>query len=272
MDSFNIIVLGVADITSLSNHPEFGLLTLWLNSICDNITKRIPDNFTEIIIYLHDILIDEQRFPIDRHQIKQLLNQKIIDSIPHLDPRIIIHYFSYDPFNFSELSYPHLIIDMAHIFDYSVGKCVKWSSHYEHIPNIQIDTKPIKSIYIGWNNEEFSRHKHVEITEYGTVRTFIDCLEDSGFITGIIHDPVEILYSIIKQMKINLMSIWRQNKGSVKSTEDGGHFDEMFNSFSIMDKIIEKLFNNKTKEEILDFETYDEYHEFKFKLDNPKYF
>ena len=62
------------------------------------------------------------------------------------------------------------------------------------------------------------------------------------------------------------MNIWRQIKGKVLSTEDGGTFDEMFNNFPIMEQILNKLFDNKTKEEILDFSTYTNYDEFNCKL------
>ena len=40
----------------------------------------------------------------------------------------------------------------------------------------------------------------------------------------------------------------------------------MFNNFQIMNQILDKLFENKTKKEILDFSTYTNYEEFNHKL------
>lgn len=198
----------------------------------------------------------------------------IIEAIPELDTRIIEHNFSCMPLNMLELSYPHLIIDMAHIFSYGLDKTVWWSGHYDHLyshSDIQIECMPIKSIYIGWNDRNFAQKKLIEITSSGYIRTFIDCLEDSGFIHAKIEDPVELLYQIIKEIKINLMSKWRRIKNGVKTTEAGGHFDEIFANFSLMDEILDKLFNNKTKEQILDITTYSNYEEFNIKLNDPQY-
>ncbi len=273
MSTFTLIVIGVADNTGSINVPQFGLFDFWIE-LCINITSKIPDNFTEIIIYLHDIILYEDHFNISRDEIYRLLNQKIIETKPYLDQRIIIHDFSYKPFNILDISYPHLIIDMAHIFSYKMDKSIIWSNYYVDVyqhPQIMIEFMPLKSVYLGWNNREISSKKFIEITRCGYVRTFIECLIDSGFIVDTINDPIEILNNIIKQIKKSLMSIWRQIKKGVKSTDDGGHFDEMFESFSILDKILEKLFSNELKEEILNFETYEEYTEFNSKLNDPCY-
>ena len=198
----------------------------------------------------------------------------IISSSHKLDPRIVEHNFSCLPLNMLELSYPHLIIDMAHLFTYGLNKTVWWSGYYDHLykhPNIRLEMMPIKSIYIGWNNKKFAKKKLIEILPSGYIRTFIDCLEDSGFINYNVEDPVELLNEIIKNIKIDLMKIWRERKNGVRATEAGGHFDEMFASFSLMDQLLDKLFSNKTKEQILDFSTYSNHEEFNIKLNDSTY-
>ncbi len=258
MTTFTIYTTGIADTDTPNNYI---LLRLWINKICTNITNCIPSNFTQIIIHHHDIIDNDS---LNKEHIFFLINQIINETIG-LDDRIIIHDFSYKPLNMLELNYPHLIIDMAHIFCYGLNKSVMWCDYFEH-SNIRIEMMPINSIYFGWNNDTFPLEKAIYISPSGHVSTFIHCLENSGFINQILYDPVECLNKIIQQIKINLMSIWREIKGKVLSSEDGGHFDEMFNSFQIMIQILDKLFENKTKEEIFDFSTYTNYLEFNHKL------
>ena len=45
----------------------------------------------------------------------------------------------------------------------------------------------------------------------------------------------------------------------------------MFANFSMMDQLLDKLFSNKTNEQILDFTTYSNFEEFNTKLNDPKF-
>jgi len=265
---FTIITTGIADNTSDSiNHLIFGLLELFLNTLCSNITKCIPDNFQQILIYHHDILI---RFDTSQHSyINNTLNQLLFKARPTLDSRIFTHNFSHQPLDMLNLPRNHLIIDMAHIFAYGLNKQVIWNNIYTR-PYIQISRLSINSIYTKWNDYTFARKKLIEISPDGNVRTYIHCLEDSGFLTHAIDDPIDVLKQIIFEIKKKLICSWRHKKSIVKSTDAGGHFDEIFDSFLLMDQILEKLFNNKTKEEILDFSTYEDYHEFLIKLNDQE--
>ena len=74
---------------------------------------------------------------------------------------------------------------------------------------------PINSIYIGWNNSTFPLEKAIKISPSGHVITYIHCLENAGFMDIILYEPIECLNKIIQQIKINLMSIWREIKGKV---------------------------------------------------------
>ena len=164
-----------------------------------------------------------------------------------------------------DLNHPHLIIDMAHIFCYGINKSVFWCDHFDH-PNIRLEMMPINSIYIGWNNQELAQKQFIKILPSGYVITYIHCLENSGFLNEKIYDPIELINQIIKTIKINLMNGWRLIKGKVLPSEDGGFFDSIFNGFLILDQIFDKLLDNKTKDEILDFSTYTNYEEFNNKL------
>jgi hypothetical protein len=152
------------------------------------------------------------------------------------------------------------------------GKTIGWSNHYDSkYPAIQLSSMPIKSIYIRWNDPVFATKQLVFITEGGYVITYIDKLEDAGFITDVVYDPVELLFDIVKKIKINLMSLWRKAKNSVKSTDAGGNFDEVISSLPIIDLVLDKLFKNKQKEEILDITSYEFYNEYSRILEDPTY-
>jgi hypothetical protein len=271
MTTFTIYTTGIADNTSMEQYNvRFDLLSLWLNITCNNITSEIPINFTEIIIKHYDILINAKRDNLNHQEVSMFLNQMIINMTYRLDHRIIKHEFNIGQLNLLELSYPHLIIDMAHIFKYGPNKTVRWIEPCQ-FPRINTELMPIKSIYISWNDKNFAQKKIIEITDTGYVRTFIDCLEDSGFITDDIYDPVQTLNDIIKEIKIDLMKRWRLTKKKVVPTYDGGHFDIIFDSFNMIDQLLDKLFKNKTREEILDFSTYANYEDFNSILNDQKY-
>jgi hypothetical protein len=216
-----------------------------------------------------------------RKQNKQAISIKINQMIAFnqikLDPRISHHRFNLSSIDFLHLPYPHIIIDMAHVFSYDIGRTIKWNGYYDHeCPNqiestINFSSMPIRSIYIEWNNKFFASKKHLEISESGHIRTFIDCLEDAGFIQNQTENPVQILYKIIREIENSLMKKWRLIKNGVKASYAGGHFDEMYASFNIIDQIIDKLFANQSMDEILDFKTYTNYDEFNMKLNNPLY-
>ena len=266
--TFTIFTTGIADNTSEIKYCiKYGLLELFLNTMCHKITNCIPNNFEQIIIHHHDILI---RYDNSTHRnINITLNQMLYNAMTKLDIRIITHDFSHQPLNMLNLPCNHLIIDMAHIFAYNVGKQVIWNNIYKQ-SNIQISRLLINSIYTKWNDSEFAQKKLIEILPSGYVRTYIHCLEDSGIMTHEIEDPIEILKQIIFEIKKKLICSWRHKKSVVKSTDAGGHFDVMFDSFLLMDQILEKLFENKTKEEILDFSTYQNYDDFLIKLNDPE--
>jgi hypothetical protein len=276
MTVFNIYTTGIADITTNTHDKHiYGLLDIWIDTTCNNICKIIPPNITSIIISHYDPIIYAEHYNINISNTISAFNNQLINSINHLDNRIQNHTFNARSIDMRDLSYPHLIIDMAHIFKYGIGKTVGWSNHYSNIytnPQIRLESIPIKAIYIPWNNSEFVKRKLIEISPNGNVRTYIDCMEDSGFITDYVYDPVDLFYNIVNKIRLNHINIWREAKDGVKSSDLGGKFDEIYDKFHIVDQLFDKLFLNKTKEEILDISTYDYYDEFKLKLLDPSYF
>lgn len=268
--TFYIYTTGISDITKCSDgYNWYGLLDIWINTTCNNICNIIPLTFNNIIIQHYDPIIYAEQYNLSISNTISTINNHFINSTNYLDSRISNQIFYCRCFDIRELSYPHLIIDMAHIFKYSIGKTVRWSNHYESIyknPYIELESIPIKAIYIQWNNSDFVQKKLIEISNDGYVRTYIDCMEDSGFITECIYDPVETLFNIVLMIRIQFMSKWREVKKAVKSTDLGGKFDETIDDLQLIDQLLDKLFLNKTKDEILDITTYKYYDKFYLKL------
>ena len=270
MPIFYIYTTGIADITNyVDGKINFGLLNLWINITCNNICNEIPHTISEIIIQHYDPIIYAEQYNLNISNIICIINNQLFNSINDLDNRISNQMFYCKSFNINELYHPHLIIDMAHIFKYGIGKTVEWSNYYDSIyknPHIKLDLIPIKAIYIQWNNSDFIQKRLIQITNEGYVRTYIECMEDSGFINEYIYDPVELLYNIVLMIRLAFMSKWREIKKSVKSSDLGGKFDEIVDNLNLIDQLLDKLFENKTKDEILDITTYKYYDKFYLKL------
>lgn len=257
---FLIKTTGCADATEgLHYYP--GLLYILLNTIIPNLLSQLPQHFTQVIIQHHDILLDKEKYHINKLYFVQYLNQ-IIQSYEHkLDERIVHHSFTDKPLDIQQIDCPHFVIDMAHIFHYGHSKQI--------INNDLHKSYYFNCIYIGWNNEKFANKKLYEINQDGSVRTYIDCMFESGFNIEIIYDPVESLYVIEHKIKCILLKEWREIKGRVLTKDAGGIFDELYASFNIIDIILDKLFESKTKAQILDISTYPFYGNFNKNLSDP---
>jgi len=267
MPVFYIITSGCADNTSgQQGKYKFGLLDIFFNYLCDNITSQIPENFTQIVIKHHDILYYAKRDGLNKASIEYSINKYIKANNYKLDSRITHHSFTTEELDVSTIEYPHLIIDWAHIFEYVPGKIIRYNDYYDRQTDKQ--PLPIKAIYPNWNDEFIAQQQLFKIYSDGTIRTYIDCLDDAGFITHIVHDPIQLLNSIVQQIKSDLMKIWRAKKGKVLTKDCGGTFDDMFSSFDVFKKIINKLFEGQVKEQILDIKTYDFYEHFNSQVEN----
>jgi len=271
--TFTICTTGIADNTSGSiDSYELGIVNIFLFIMLPNILSRIPPIFTRIIISHHDIMFNAKRDKINIPDIVYTINYRLSSYMQNVDSRIVSHTFTTDSLNIDELiSVSHLVIDWAHIYDYLPGHTIIRNDAYDY----SMMKKPlgIRALYPNWFDSSIAELKLFEISPTGEIITYIDCLENAGFIKQLITNPIEFIEgTIIWKIKSTLMEMWRSTKGGIKVTEAGGRFDEIYYSYQIFEKVLDKLFANETSVQILDITTYDFYKHFIEMLDDKDIF
>ena len=125
---FYLYTTGIAD----SEQLQYSANT-WLTIYRSSILRNIHPSFNNIIIRHYDPM-----FFIDNEKKKNILiseiNEKIIkDDISFSnDERTINSEFIRGTINFSIIDSPHLILDMAHSFNYLPNKEIQLNDHYDY--------------------------------------------------------------------------------------------------------------------------------------------
>ncbi len=175
---FYLYTTGIAD----GDNLQYSANT-WITIYRSSILRNIHSSFNNIIIRHYDPLMWEDSEDIKCKLISKI-NKKIIkDDIrfSNID-RTINSEFICGTINFSTINFPHLILDMAHIFNYLPNKQIQLNNHYGKSSNKKFNN--IKSVYTGWCGEkqlvdDFSKQfiaasDFVIIEEDGSVKTYID--------------------------------------------------------------------------------------------------
>ena len=125
MNTFYIKSTGFGDNTSQTQYDNtFGLIELFFEKVCNKITSKIPNNFTQIVITHHDILVNADKYKLNKTYMEYVINEYIRLNNHILDPRIISHTFTINEIDIHTIEYPHIIIDGAHLFEYRQGKII----------------------------------------------------------------------------------------------------------------------------------------------------
>ena len=231
--------------TGLFDNSNIKLLDLWLDTLCNNITSCIPDRFQRIeILHYNNATITPNSKELG------VMREKLM-ARHRLDKRIMYHKFINEILPYDQLKNPHIVIDMAHIFNYYPNEQNKYdvflSTDKSQCP------LPIKSIYIGLklaNKELFI------VTKRNTVITFIDILIHSKIITKTEKDPSKVLDDIETFIIEKLRTEWDSD------ARNPGKFVELIQTFDIFDCIYNKLLNQESIEKIKDFTNYPFYIKF----------
>ena len=248
---FEIIFTGSGDNTS-GIYEEYypGLLMIILEILLPNILKEILSYYQVINIIHYDPLIAHGKF--NKKTIKSII-RTIIENKGIIDPHIRSHTFYQTELDISSITEHHIIIDFAHILNYN--------------------TNTYKAIYIGWCDNYFANQKLINIDiSTGNVKTYIDCLYESNCFNE--HDclyetdPVEKIKNIKQHIKLNLMEQWRNKKEKVATKENGGNFDEIFDSYNVLPEIMNKLWVGENQIQIYNPEKYTFYETFKESLND----
>lgn len=170
---FNLYTTGIVDGSSLF------FLQKWVNIFRNSILRNIHPSFNHIIIKHYDPMT----LNTCKEKLKMInaINEILIinDNCASTKDRKITSEFILEPINLKNINIPHLILDMAHIFDYLPKKRIQLNNNYGDISN-EILTN-INSVYIGWyrpyegiSSEYLASSDFVKVYDDGYVSTYID--------------------------------------------------------------------------------------------------
>ncbi len=215
---FHLYTIGIADWGNIN--PDESVLKVWNDILLPKIIELLlRANFTRIIVHHHDILedFDNRRKNNFQRNINQILSQK--DTEINSSKSLIESTFIKEPIDFHQISYPHLIFDFAHLFDY-----MYIPGHNKSVPIIR-ETKEIMPrlnvIYFGYLGEReqlFSRGNNgkkvplieliesdfVSIDESGVVITYIDKISQKQSLTSSIIKRSPEYFIISNSNNINI--------------------------------------------------------------------
>jgi hypothetical protein len=209
---FYIYTTGIAD----WNKPE-KIIDKWILYVCDNVLKQIPVRFNEIHIIHSDTLEtlpDERSYSVEeRRNITQSINRNLCPQ-DMLKPRVRSSVFTDKALDFSSLRTPHIVIDMAHLFNYTeIGKATLAGRSYK-----------IHAIYVGYFGEDaIQRIKHANpmyslkiastmqlfrVLDDDTVETYIDRLIKLKYKFNP-YVPSDFFYEFLTSCRKNIINMIR---------------------------------------------------------------
>ena len=194
----------------------------WNHNVCKNIIRQIPRRFTDIHIVHSDTLESMEGTPpfsdVDRVKITTKFNV-LLSKSDTKHTRVKSSSFISTPLNFAELNSPHIVIDMAHLFEYpkTVGN-VKIAEHYG-IDKIGVGSNyNIHAVYLGFfgndklyniKEEPFyfltiaSLYDFIIVNDDDTVTTYIDRLILLNYDYKPV-DPSDFFYKFLHDAKMKI--------------------------------------------------------------------
>ena len=205
---FYIYTTGIAD----WNKPE-KIIDKWIRYVCDNVLKQIPVRFNEIHIIHSDILdtpVGQKHSDAVRRNIIDTLN-RILCQQDMQKPRVRSSIFTDNALDFSSLRAPHIVIDMAHLFEYTeIGKATLAGIPYE-----------IHAIFVGYYGEDVmqqikrdnpmyslkiaSTMQLFRVLDDDTIETYIDRLIKLKYKFDK-HTPSDFFYELLKSYRKNIIN------------------------------------------------------------------
>lgn len=245
--------------TGLAEWGTLKTANSWLNFIRASLLRSIPPSFNNIIICHYDPL-DPLQVAKTKTQINQIFNQTIIANDNALSNGSRTINSSFFPTNLNivqvQQTNPHIVLDMAHIFEYTGVKQLSLMGHpYTNINSVYLGycgsfpnpnfTNDYQTKPTDFANEYIASTNFININDSGVVTTYIDKIYQHGLATGQLetarNNPNEIIKSIYNMIDTQAQSQWRSKFRSV-----GDEFDKFReqNVQEIIRRIMELVMGN----------------------------
>jgi hypothetical protein len=262
--TFYVYTTGMAESCDVSRAAN-----TWNIFLRQMVLRNIHISFTNIIISHYDPFIENERKCVNFiRDFQPILQNDIAMSTP---ARRITSRFLQQPLDFEHLAHPHLVIDLAHIFDYLPNKNIIISGHYGESVSPEISN--IKSLYPGYTGElqlqgKFSSQYLTECDLFrmdseGNVITFIDRMFDLRYNTTAIHytsDKIKEIFDLCENRSLEHLrqQAARSGKPSYVLLDQYDRIITPEISKSIIRKIINIIMNEDLTEAQLVQRVYDE--------------
>ena len=233
------------------------------------VLRNIHISFTNIIISHYDPFIGNEKKCVNFIRDFQPILRN--DMAMSTRDRTITSRFLQQPLDLDHISSPHIVIDLAHIFDYLPNKNIIISGHYGESVSVEIPN--IKSLYPGYTGQlqldgKFSSQYLTECDLFrmdaaGNIVTYIDRMFDLRYNTTKIHDPSDKIKEIFKLCENRSLETVRQNADAIRKprSELLDQYERVITpeiSKNIVRKIINIIMNENLTEAQLVQRVYDE--------------
>ncbi|MFK7825053.1 MAG: hypothetical protein AB8G05_12935 [Oligoflexales bacterium] len=189
--------------TGIGSWGNTEIAEFWQKSLRESILSHIPDSF-QVVIAHYDPLMDmiDNNSTIENYDsAKQVIEDLTKDDMQQ--ERVSNSFFLPEFFDHNQVERPHLVIDFAHIYEYTNIKKVKKINDGE-------DEIPLNAIYFGYlGNDEnlkyriLSLTKLIEIDATGSATTYIDKLIENGYSFPSVY-PSDFFDGLLKGATKNL--------------------------------------------------------------------
>tara|TARA_B100001248_G_C27304460_1_gene418733 strand:- start:34 stop:948 length:915 start_codon:yes stop_codon:yes gene_type:complete len=262
-NTYNIFTTGIVN-WSVFDDDEQNLINFWNNELKNIIISKIPDNFTEIIIYHYDPILTTfegnliqlpeglQRNEIKDYVYKNLiLNDKVTDRVN--DSEFINTELDID--TVQEIGQPYIVLDFAHIFRYiQIPNYVTYSNYYgKRLKQDPLQLNVLRTGFIGNGfGRDFSKANTFRINPDGSLYTYIDKMIDLR-IDYNIDEPQKYFEEIVVEINNLIIDNIKALKGVDSMFKVQHIIDEVKPSdVDLINSIMIRFWDDKPRQQIIE--------------------